>query len=117
MHEGVSQEEVRRDCMNDLKSAAAVLAAAVATVAAAAEQTAGRRLSHDLVSACSTSVDALLGALAWQCQCCRKVDVDCINGLMVSPMLYYRLCLLHMLYPTGNLSAKARLSSGFCRRG
>ena len=49
---------LRRDCLRDLKSAAAVLAAAIATVAAAAEQTPSRRLPHDLTSACSTSINA-----------------------------------------------------------
>jgi hypothetical protein len=69
---GLSQEEMRRDCLRNLKSAAAVLAAAVGAVTAAAEQAPGRRLPDDLASACGTSVKALLGALAARpCQCCR----------------------------------------------
>ena len=97
-HEGVSQEEVRRDCLNDLKSAAAVLAAAVAAVLAAAEQAAGRRLPQELVSACSTSVDALLGALVWQYHCCQLHSSDCSSGMTLLPSLYYRATLLQVLH-------------------
>lgn len=80
---------MRRDCLRDLKTAAAVLAAAVATVAAAAEQAPGRRLQHDLAGACGTSVKALLGALAaWLCRFAGTAG--CRNGMMFSPPLHYR---------------------------
>ena len=56
---------IRGECVRDLKAAATVLEAAIATVAAAAERRARRQPSNHLVAVCCTAVRALLGALVW----------------------------------------------------
>ena len=61
--EDLSERVVWKGCLADLKAAGAVLETAVTTVAAAAEQTAVRQLSHSFALACCNAVDGLLGAL------------------------------------------------------
>jgi hypothetical protein len=56
-----TETKMRRECMRDLKAAAAVLEAAVTTVAAAADRRAPQQPSDRLLTTCWTAVYALTG--------------------------------------------------------